>query len=177
MGRLLTVFSSSRYCGGTNEAACVLADSRKLRMIRLDTGWQPLVDCRLQVDDCSTTNLSVDGAQCTLVVGWWADMRPFVSVKQEDFVSLVDCGNILHYQIHAVSLASHVSTRLLIHLSAHLTSLSPLSSSITLSLRAQNLPFQQILPTLILLPVDCLMIMGPDKTYRASRYIFSLLFL
>jgi len=37
MGRLLTVFSSSRYCGGTNEAACVLADSRKLRMIRLDT--------------------------------------------------------------------------------------------------------------------------------------------
>ena len=38
LGRLLTVFSSSRYCGGTNEAACILADSRKLRMIRLDTG-------------------------------------------------------------------------------------------------------------------------------------------
>jgi diadenosine tetraphosphatase ApaH/serine/threonine PP2A family protein phosphatase/Ca2+-binding EF-hand superfamily protein len=36
-GRLLTVFSSSRYCGGTNEAACILADNRKLRMIRLDT--------------------------------------------------------------------------------------------------------------------------------------------
>ncbi|XP_013419289.1 uncharacterized protein LOC106179994 isoform X2 [Lingula anatina] len=36
-GKLLTVFSSSRYCGGSNEAACVLADSNKLRMIRLDT--------------------------------------------------------------------------------------------------------------------------------------------
>lgn len=36
-GRLLTVFSSSRYCGGSNEAACVLADRQKLRMIRLDT--------------------------------------------------------------------------------------------------------------------------------------------
>ncbi|XP_043211835.1 serine/threonine-protein phosphatase PP1-2-like [Amphibalanus amphitrite] len=36
-GRLLTVFSSSRYCGGSNEAACVLADCHKLRTIRLDT--------------------------------------------------------------------------------------------------------------------------------------------
>jgi len=36
-GRLLTVFSSSHYCGGTNEAATVLVDSSKLRLIRLDT--------------------------------------------------------------------------------------------------------------------------------------------
>jgi hypothetical protein len=36
-GRLLTVFSSSNYCGGTNEAATVLVDSFKLRLIRLDT--------------------------------------------------------------------------------------------------------------------------------------------
>ncbi|XP_076452575.1 uncharacterized protein LOC143288159 [Babylonia areolata] len=36
-GKLLTVFSSSRYCGGANEAACVLADNYKLRMIRIDT--------------------------------------------------------------------------------------------------------------------------------------------
>ncbi|XP_052800806.1 uncharacterized protein LOC128231722 isoform X2 [Mya arenaria] len=36
-GKLLTVFSSSHYCGGSNEAACVLADSFKLRMIRIDT--------------------------------------------------------------------------------------------------------------------------------------------
>ncbi|KAL5016152.1 hypothetical protein ScPMuIL_005741 [Solemya velum] len=36
-GKLLTVFSSSHYCGGSNEAACVLADNHKLRMIRIDT--------------------------------------------------------------------------------------------------------------------------------------------
>ncbi|CAF0938900.1 unnamed protein product [Adineta ricciae] len=36
-GRLLTVFSSSHYCGGTNEAATVLVDAAKLRLIRLDT--------------------------------------------------------------------------------------------------------------------------------------------
>jgi hypothetical protein len=36
-GKLLTVFSSSGYCGGSNEAACVLADNWKIRLIRLDT--------------------------------------------------------------------------------------------------------------------------------------------
>ena len=36
-GRLLTVFSSSYYCGGSNEAATVLVDANKLRLIRLDT--------------------------------------------------------------------------------------------------------------------------------------------
>lgn len=36
-GKLLTVFSSSFYCGGSNEAATVLVDSNKLRLIRLDT--------------------------------------------------------------------------------------------------------------------------------------------
>ncbi|XP_072031305.1 uncharacterized protein [Amphiura filiformis] len=36
-GQLLTVFSSSHYCGGSNEAACILADRHKLRTIRLDT--------------------------------------------------------------------------------------------------------------------------------------------
>jgi diadenosine tetraphosphatase ApaH/serine/threonine PP2A family protein phosphatase len=35
--KLLTVFSSSHYCNGSNEAACVLMDDKKLRMIRLDT--------------------------------------------------------------------------------------------------------------------------------------------
>jgi len=38
-GKLLTVFSSSFYCGGSNEAACILIDERKLRTIRLDTSW------------------------------------------------------------------------------------------------------------------------------------------
>lgn len=35
--KLLTVFSSSQYCNGSNEAACVLADNMKIRLIRLDT--------------------------------------------------------------------------------------------------------------------------------------------
>ncbi|XP_072164490.1 uncharacterized protein [Diadema setosum] len=36
-GKLLTVFSSSHYCGRSNEAACILVDRHKLRTIRLDT--------------------------------------------------------------------------------------------------------------------------------------------
>ncbi|XP_059091755.1 uncharacterized protein LOC131887219 [Tigriopus californicus] len=35
--RLITVFSSSKYCNGSNEAACVLADNNRIRLIRLDT--------------------------------------------------------------------------------------------------------------------------------------------
>ena len=49
--------------------------------------------------------------------------------------------------------------------------------SFTLSLQAQNLPFQQILPTLILfLPWTAFTITGPDRTYHASRFIFSSFF-
>ncbi|VEN58788.1 unnamed protein product [Callosobruchus maculatus] len=36
-GKLLTVFSSSKYCGGNNDAACVMADQGKLRILRLET--------------------------------------------------------------------------------------------------------------------------------------------
>ena len=55
---------------------------------------------------------------------------------------------------------------------------SPLSSSIILSLQAQNLPFQQILRTLIiLLPWTAFTITGPDRTYHASWFIFSSFFL
>ena len=57
---------------------------------------------------------------------------------------------------------------------------SPLSSiihhSFTFSLQTQNLPFQQILPTLTLLlyPLDCLHIMGLNRTYHIHQFIFSL---
>ena len=55
---------------------------------------------------------------------------------------------------------------------------SPLSWSITLSLQAQNLPFQQILRTLIiLLPWTAFTITRPDRTYHASWFIFSSFFL
>jgi len=46
--------------------------------------------------------------------------------------------------------------------------------SFTLSLQAQNLPFKQILPTLVLLlPWTAFTITRPDRTYHASRIIFS----
>ncbi|XP_060522120.1 uncharacterized protein LOC132699434 isoform X2 [Cylas formicarius] len=36
-GKLLTVFSSSKYAGGQNDAACIMADQGKLRILRLET--------------------------------------------------------------------------------------------------------------------------------------------
>lgn len=36
-GKLLTVFSSSGYCGGVNEAACILVEGQKIRIIRVNT--------------------------------------------------------------------------------------------------------------------------------------------
>ena len=52
--------------------------------------------------------------------------------------------------IHSVSLASHVSTHLLIQFSAISIIITTLiiHHSFTLSFQAQNLPFQQILPIL-----------------------------
>ena len=45
--------------------------------------------------------------------------------------------------------------------------------SFTLSLQAQNLPFQQILPTVDFFQLlDCLTITGLDQTYHALHYIF-----
>ena len=49
--------------------------------------------------------------------------------------------------------------------------------SFSLSLQAQNLPFQQILPTLdFFYLLDCLTITGPDWTYYAHHFIFSFTF-
>ncbi|XP_044758382.1 uncharacterized protein LOC123316391 [Coccinella septempunctata] len=36
-GRLLTVFSSSKYCGGTNDAACIMVDQGRLRIMRIES--------------------------------------------------------------------------------------------------------------------------------------------
>lgn len=36
-GKLLTVFSSSKYCGAANEAACIVCDQRKIRVLRITT--------------------------------------------------------------------------------------------------------------------------------------------
>ena len=54
---------------------------------------------------------------------------------------------------------------------------STLSSSITLSLQAQNLPFQQILSTVDSFNLlDCLTTTGLDRTYYAHHFIFSFTF-
>lgn len=37
-GRVITIFSSSKYCGLNNQAACALVDQNKIRILRLDTG-------------------------------------------------------------------------------------------------------------------------------------------
>lgn len=38
-GKVITVFSSSHYCGATNDAACILVEREKMRVIRVDTDW------------------------------------------------------------------------------------------------------------------------------------------
>ena len=49
--------------------------------------------------------------------------------------------------------------------------------SFSLSLQAQNLPFQQILPTLdFFYLLDCLTITGLDRIYYAHHFIFSFTF-
>lgn len=36
-GKVITIFSSSHYCGATNDAACILIEREKIRIVRLDT--------------------------------------------------------------------------------------------------------------------------------------------
>ena len=58
----------------------------------------------------------------------------------------------INFQIHSISLTILVSIYLLIHLSTHLSLIIPaliIHHSFTLSLQAQNLPFQQIRLTYI----------------------------
>ena len=81
----------------------------------------------------------------------------------------------INFQIHSVSLTILVSIHLLIHLSTHLISVIiptlVIHHSFTLSLQAQNLPFQQILPTVdFFYLLDCLAITGLDRTYHTHHY-------
>ena len=87
----------------------------------------------------------------------------------------------INFQIHSVSLTILVSIHLLIHLSLISITIPTLviHHSFTLSLQAQNLPFQQILPTVdffYLLELDCLAITGLDRTYHVHHFIFSFAF-
>ncbi|RWS19464.1 Calcineurin-like protein phosphoesterase [Leptotrombidium deliense] len=36
-GKVMTIFSSSRYCGETNEAACVFVDKEEIRVVKFET--------------------------------------------------------------------------------------------------------------------------------------------
>jgi len=81
----------------------------------------------------------------------------------------------INFQIHSVSLTILVSIHLFIHLSTYHP--HALSSSITPSLQAQNLPFQQILPTVdFFYLLDCLTIRGLYRTYHAHHFVFSFTF-
>jgi len=75
----------------------------------------------------------------------------------------------INFQIHSVSLIL-VLIHLLIHFSTHLSRHPPLviHHSFTLSLQAQTLPFQHIIPTVdFFYLLDCLTITGLDRTYHA----------
>ena len=78
----------------------------------------------------------------------------------------------INFQIHSVSLTILVSIHLLIHFSTQLISVIiptlVIHHSFTLSLHAQNLPFQRILPTVdFFYLLDCITITGLDRTYHA----------
>ena len=76
---------------------------------------------------------------------------------------------------YSVSLASHVSTHLRIHLSAHLYyhHHSNHPSHLHFLLQAQNLPFQQILPTLDFFTYrTAFMTTGLDRTYHMLIVLF-----
>jgi len=102
-----------------------------------------------------------------------SDRRRTFSQKLGDNISIFTVFGI-NFQIHSVSLTSLVSIYLLIHWSTHLSHHPRpaliIHHSFILSLQALNLPFQQIVPTLDFFSIlDCLVIMGLDRTYRAHH--------
>ena len=87
---------------------------------------------------------------------------------------------IINYQIHSVTLASHVSTHLLIYLSAQLCHhhSHTIHHSFTLSLQASLKAYLFNKSLILFLPLHCFhaRIVGPDRTYHASGFIFSSFF-
>ena len=108
---------------------------------------------------------------------------PTISLKITDrsFRYASPCVFGINFQIHSVNLTILVLIHLLIHFSTHLChhphSTLVIHHSFTLSFQAQNLPFQQILPTVdFFYLLDCLTITGLDRTYHAHHCIFSFTF-
>ena len=101
--------------------------------------------------------------------------------------SWVACNNIYHWLVAVTWSSEHTNVNILAEMADSqwqmitLANRLQVSGVFTLSLQAQNLPFQHILPTLILLLCwTAFTITGPDRTYHASRFIlvcFSLIFL
>ena len=83
----------------------------------------------------------------------------------------------INFQIHYVSLTIFVWIYLHLLLNSSLSPTLVIHHSFTFSLQAQNLPFQQFLPTVdFFYLLGCLTIPGVDGTYHAHRFIFSFTF-
>jgi len=83
----------------------------------------------------------------------------------------------IKFQIHSVSLTIRLDSPPHPLLNSSLSSSPLIHHSFSLSLQAQNLPLQQILPTVdFFYLLDCLTITGLDRTYYAHHFIFSFTF-
>ena len=83
----------------------------------------------------------------------------------------------INSQIHSASpVMSRLTSSFTCQLISVIITILIIYHSFTLSLQAQNLPFQRILPTLILLPWTAFTIIGPDRTYHASPFLFLVCF-
>jgi len=85
----------------------------------------------------------------------------------------------INFQIHSFSLTILVSftSSSTYQLISVIIPTLVVHHSFTLSLQAQNLPFQQTLPTVdFFYLLDCLTITGLDRTYHAHHFMFSFTF-
>ena len=120
--------------------------------------------------------------RAALTIFWHHPQNEYTTWRQESATAKVKLKVCLHFWHHPQSprfipSASPVMSRLTASFTCQLISViitTLIHHSFTLSLQAQNLPFQQILLSLILLRAwTVFTITGPDRTYRAFRFIFS----